>query len=86
MHYVWSIRLAAPLGAQPSGAQTKYPLSTVTLVTHSSLGGGSDVFLRELTRYLGPAMGVNFAVENATGGSGARAVAKVAQSPARRCT
>lgn len=74
--------LAAPLGAQPGGAQTKYPHSTVTLVTHSSPGGGSDVFLRELTRYLGPAMGVNFAVENVTGGSGARAVAKVAQSPA----
>ena len=66
----------------PAGAQAKYPLSTVTLVTHSSAGGGSDVFLRELTKFLGPAMGVNFAVENVTGGSGARAVAKVAQAPA----
>lgn len=66
----------------PGGAQSKYPQSTVTLVTHSSAGGGSDVFLRELTKFLGPAMGVNFAVENVTGGSGARAVAKVAQSPA----
>jgi len=66
----------------PAGAQAKYPQSTVTLVTHSSPGGGSDVFLRELTKFLGPAMGVNFAVENVTGGSGARAVAKVAQAPA----
>jgi putative tricarboxylic transport membrane protein len=54
----------------------------VTLVTHSSPGGGSDVFLRELTRYLGPEMGVTFVVENIRGGSGAKAVAKVAQSPA----
>ncbi|HJS30676.1 MAG TPA: tripartite tricarboxylate transporter substrate binding protein [Alphaproteobacteria bacterium] len=63
-------------------AQTKYPHSTVTLVTHSSPGGGSDVFLRELAKHLGPAMGVNFVVENVRGGSGARAVAKVAQAPA----
>jgi putative tricarboxylic transport membrane protein len=27
-----------------------YPVDTVTLITHSSPGGGSDVFLRELSR------------------------------------
>lgn len=64
----------------PAIAQTKpYPHKNVTLVTHSSPGGGSDVFLRELVKYLGPAMGVNFAVENVTGGSGAKAVAYVAK-------
>ncbi len=63
-------------------AQAKYPHSTVTLVTHSSPGGGSDVFLRELAKHLGPAMGVNFVVENVRGGSGAKAVARVAQAPA----
>jgi len=62
-------------------AQSKYPRHTVTLVTHSSPGGGSDVFIRELIRHLGPEMGVNFVVENRPGGSGAKAVAKVAQSP-----
>jgi putative tricarboxylic transport membrane protein len=66
----------------PVYAQAKYPHATVTLVTHSSPGGGSDVFLRALARHLGPAMGVNFVVENVSGGSGARAVAKVAQAPA----
>jgi len=65
----------------PAAAQTKYPVSTVTLVTHSSPGGGSDVFLRQLAKILGPEMGVTFVVENVRGGSGARAVAKVAQSP-----
>lgn len=59
-----------------------YPVQTVTLITHSSPGGGSDVFLRTLVKHLQPKMGVNFAVENVSGGSGARAVAKVAQSPA----
>ena len=69
----------APAMAQAQGA---YPVQTVTLVTHSSPGGGSDVFLRTLVKHLQPKMGVNFVVENVSGGSGARAVAKVAQSPA----
>ena len=61
-------------------AQAAYPQSRVTLVTHSSPGGGSDVFLRELARHLGPTLGVNFAVENVTGGSGAKAMAMVARA------
>ena len=63
-------------------AQAKYPHSTVTLVTHSSPGGGSDVFLRELAKHLGPAMGVNFVIENVSGGSGAKAMARLAKAPA----
>ena len=69
----------AMLGA-PSFAQT-YPHDTVTLVTHSSVGGGSDVFLRELSKYLAPALGANVVVENVTGGSGANAMARLASSP-----
>lgn len=66
-----------PFSAQ---AQMRYPVPTVTLVTHSSPGGGSDVFLRELIKHLHPVMGVNFAVENVRGGSGATAVARVARA------
>jgi putative tricarboxylic transport membrane protein len=67
-------------GMSPAFAQAKpYPVKNVTLVTHSSPGGGSDVFLRELVKYLGPAMNVNFAVENIRGGSGAKAMAAVAK-------
>jgi tripartite-type tricarboxylate transporter receptor subunit TctC len=70
------------LAASPTWAQgAAYPVPTVTLVTHSSPGGGSDVFVRTLAKHLGPKMGVNFAIENVTGGSGARAVARVAQAP-----
>ncbi|MBT8361882.1 MAG: tripartite tricarboxylate transporter substrate binding protein [Deltaproteobacteria bacterium] len=65
-----------------SVAADKYPHETVTLITHSSPGGGSDVFLRELSGYIGPALGVNVVVENVRGGSGAKAMAKLAQSPA----
>jgi tripartite-type tricarboxylate transporter receptor subunit TctC len=68
--------LAAPASAQ------NYPHDTVTLVTHSSVGGGSDVFLRELSKYLGPALGANVVVENVTGGSGANAMARLASAPA----
>lgn len=74
--------LAAALVAAPAGAQGKYPVSTVTLVTHSSPGSGSDVFLREMIKHLAPVMGVNFVVENIRGGGGAGAVARVAKAPA----
>ena len=59
-----------------------YPQKTVTVVTHSSVGGGSDVFLRELVKYLAPALGANVIVENVTGGSGANAMARLKSAPA----
>ena len=68
-------------GDAPPGAEGGYPHAIVTLVTHSSPGGGSDVFLREMARRLGPRMGVDFVVENVTGGGGARAMSRVANAP-----
>ncbi|NNU80180.1 tripartite tricarboxylate transporter substrate binding protein [Halovulum dunhuangense] len=75
--------MAAAVGglSLPAVAQD-YPHDTVVLTTHSSPGGGTDVFLREMTRYLGKYLGVNFAVENVRGGSGAAAMADIATSPA----
>jgi len=75
---IGSLALASTALAQDA----KYPVDTVSLVTHSSPGGGSDVYLREMIRFLGPVMGTEFAVENIKGGSGAKAIAKVATSPA----
>ena len=64
-----------------ASAQTPpYPVDRVTLVTHSSPGGGSDVFLRDLAKHLGPVMNIRFIVENITGGSGAKAMAYVAKA------
>ena len=66
------------LAATCASAQAPYPQSRVTLVTHSSPGGGTDLFLRELSTYLTPLMKTSFSVENIRGGSGATAVAHVA--------
>jgi putative tricarboxylic transport membrane protein len=52
------------------------------LVTHSSPGGGTDVFLRNLNKHLSGVIKTNFAVENIRGGSGATAVAHVAKGAA----
>lgn len=65
-----------------SGLAENYPHKSVTLVTHSSPGGGSDVFLRQLSKYIAPELGVNVVVENVRGGSGAKAMAEMAQAPA----
>ncbi|MFP6827490.1 MAG: tripartite tricarboxylate transporter substrate binding protein [Gammaproteobacteria bacterium] len=70
------------VSSAPGMAQIDYPHEIVTLVTHSSPGGGSDVFLRELARNLGSELGVEFVIENARGGSGAQAMARVANAPA----
>lgn len=70
--------ISLALFASPLLAQTPYPQTRVTLVTHSSPGGGTDVFLRELSKHLGPLMKTSFAIENIRGGSGATAVARVA--------
>lgn len=61
---------------------SEYPHDTVTLVTHSKSGGGTDVFLREMVKHLGPHLGADLVVENVRGGSGAKAMAKLATSSA----
>ena len=81
--YLASAVAAAVMAGGLTAAQAQeYPGDTVTLVTHSSPGGGSDVFLRELSRYLSPYLGANVIVENVSGGSGAKAMAQLAQAPA----
>lgn len=52
--------------------------AVVTLVTHSSPGGGSDVFLRTMAPHLSRIMHKTIVVENMQGGSGARAMAALA--------
>jgi putative tricarboxylic transport membrane protein len=61
-------------------AQEKYPAPLVKLVTHSSPGGGSDVFLREMLPYLQTYLPPRLIVNNVTGGSGAKAMSTVATS------
>jgi putative tricarboxylic transport membrane protein len=61
-------------------AQTAYPARVVTLVTHSSPGGGSDVFLREMAPHLSAILHATIIVENVRGGSSARAMAALARA------
>src|SRR4051812_20577997 len=65
-------------GAASATGPVTYPHRVVTLVTHSTPGGGSDVFLRQMIRYLRRYIAASFVVENIAGGSGARAIARVA--------
>jgi putative tricarboxylic transport membrane protein len=66
-------------GGTPS-AQARYPKRVITLATHSSPGGGSDVFLREMAPHLSRIMGVTVVVDNLQGGSGARAMVALARA------
>jgi putative tricarboxylic transport membrane protein len=70
--------VALPVGF--ASAQEAYPAPLVKLVTHSSPGGGSDVFLREMIPYLQHYLKPKLIVENVTGGSGAKAMSTVASA------
>ena len=74
------VGIALAMGLTAAVAQPRYPKNTVLLATHSSPGGGSDVFLREMAPYLSRIMGVNVVVDNIAGGSGAKAMATVART------
>jgi len=54
--------------------------SVIALVTHSSPGGGSDVFLRTMAPHLSRIMKKTVVVENMQGGSGARAMSVLANA------
>ena len=68
---------AAPSSTPGTGTDSRYPTDVVLLTTHSSPGGGSDVFLREMAPHLARIMGVTVVVDNIPGGSGARAMATI---------
>jgi len=70
--------LAMTVGAIGQGS---YPTKPITLVTHSSVGAGGDIFLRNLAKHLEGIVQVPVVVENRSGGSSARAVTHVATSP-----
>ena len=74
--------VALAAAARSTPAQTRYPKNPLTLATHSSPGGGSDVFLREMAPFLSRIMGVTVVVDNLQGGSGSRAMAVVSRARA----
>jgi putative tricarboxylic transport membrane protein len=74
--------MAGAASAQQNPAYPPYPHKTVTLITSSGPGGGGDVFLRNLVRFLGPRWGINFVVENVPGSGGANAMRRIVEGPA----
>ncbi|MCK0207425.1 tripartite tricarboxylate transporter substrate binding protein [Starkeya koreensis] len=75
--------LAAVAAAGPALAADKiaYPVTTGTMIMQSSPGSGGDLFLRAVADAANRQIGANFAVENVTGGSGAKAMALLGKSP-----
>ncbi len=70
--------LAAVLPLAACASSDRTPV--VTLITHSSPGGGSDVFLRSMAPHLSRIMKATMVVENVEGGSGAKAMAQLARA------
>lgn len=85
-HLVRTAAVAVSLlvaAASVHAADIKYPVTNVTMITHSTPGGGNDVLLREMLKFLPKHMpGVNFQVENVAGGGGTKAMAKLKRMPA----
>ena len=77
---VLAVVLVATAVIAVPAAQARYPRSVVMLTTHSSPGGGSDVFLREMAPHLARVMGVKIVVDNLAGGSGAKAMAVLSKA------
>jgi tripartite-type tricarboxylate transporter receptor subunit TctC len=74
------VSLALLAGVVSVAGQSRYPRNPVMLATHSSPGGGSDVFLREMAPFLTRILGVTVVIDNIAGGSGAKAMATVARA------
>jgi putative tricarboxylic transport membrane protein len=72
-----ALAVVLPLAAACSSSN-RTPV--VTLITHSSPGGGSDVFLRSMAPHLSRIMNATMVVENVEGGSGAKAMAQLARA------
>jgi tripartite-type tricarboxylate transporter receptor subunit TctC len=77
----WTVILSVVVAlAGCTTRDTRESGDVLTLVTHSSPGGGSDVFLRMLAPHLSRIMGLDVIVENMQGGSGARAMVTLAKA------
>jgi tripartite-type tricarboxylate transporter receptor subunit TctC len=76
------VLLMVVLAMSPAAVgQGSYPTKPITLVTHSSVGAGGDIFLRQLAKHLEGIVPVPIVVENRRGGGSATAVSFVATAP-----
>ena len=77
---ILTVVLCAAAMISVPAAQARYPKNVVMLTTHSSPGGGSDVFLREMAPHLAKVIGAKVVVDNLAGGSGAKAMAVISKT------
>ena len=66
--------------ALPGLAAAAWPSKTIKIIVPFSAGGGADLMARALAPELSKALGVSVVVENAPGGGGAIAMAKLANA------
>ena len=65
---------AAALSAFPVSAQDKFPSKPIEVVTHSGVGGGTDITARMMMVHAPGVLKTEFVVVNRTGGSGGAAM------------
>lgn len=80
---IGAVALIVPVAAiVPAASAQDWPPQSLTLVTHSSAGGGGDTMLRNLGPTLERKFGITTTVDNRVGGSGAVALSWLAnQAP-----
>ncbi|MBM4331692.1 MAG: tripartite tricarboxylate transporter substrate binding protein [Deltaproteobacteria bacterium] len=63
-------------------AQGKYPVKTITIITHTAAGSPTDLMARQLARAAEPLLGQTVVVQNKPGGSSAMQMAALLSAPA----
>jgi len=72
---------AAALSVLPAKAQDKFPSKPIEVVTHSGVGGGTDITARMMMVHAPGVFKTEFVVVNRTGGSGAAAMDYLLERP-----
>jgi len=72
---------AAALCAFPARAQDKFPSKPIEVVTHSGVGGGTDITARMMMVHAPGVLKTEFVVVNRTGGSGGAAMDYLLERP-----
>jgi putative tricarboxylic transport membrane protein len=72
---------AAALSVLPAKAQDKFPSKPIEVVTHSGVGGGTDITARMMMVHAPGVFKTEFVVVNRTGGSGAAAMDYLLNQP-----
>ena len=76
-----SVAVATGWSSMPAFAQDKFPSKPIEVVTHSGVGGGTDITARMMMVHAPGVFKTEFVVVNRTGGSGAAAMDYLMERP-----